>query len=212
LIGGSGPDAIASIASSPISNEDTAVRSHAPALFAHFPEATIAGITLLALLFTAGTSLAGEKESAALKAQFITRIARFVEWPEGTFKNESSPIKVGVLGRSAMLDALRNEAATARVGKRPFAIVTLKHVDDASKVHIVVVANSNERILGRTARALRGTGTLSFGPSFTFAESGGTLGMEIYRGKVAFEINSSAAEDEKLRISSKVLKLATAVY
>lgn len=151
-------------------------------------------------------------DGAEIKASFIMQIAKFVEWPEGAFEAEASPIRVGVLGTSSIYNSLRTELRGAQANGRGFELRYLDSVDKASGVHIIVVTAEGRKSVRQTARALRGMPVLSFGPSFQFAESGGIFGIEIYHGKVAFEVNNRAAKRAELRISSRVLKLASSVY
>jgi len=75
-----------------------------------------------------------------------------------------------------------------------------------------VLTERGRSVERQTARALEALPVLSIGPSFRFAEYGGSIGMELYRGKIAFDVNHSAVRDQGLRISSRVLKLATTVH
>jgi hypothetical protein len=169
-------------------------------------------VTLAISIFPAVAVSATDDEGAELKAVFITRIARFVEWPEGSFESPSSPIRVGVLGASQIYNALHDSLRGASANGRPFELRYLDSLDKASDVHIVVLTDKGRADQRKAARTLRETPVLAIGPSFFFAESGGIMGLEIYDGKVAFEVNNQAAKDADLRISSRVLKLATTVY
>jgi hypothetical protein len=157
------------------------------------------------------TSQAGSARGE-LEAQFVSRIARYVDWPEGSFAGQDDPIRVGALGEDAFVDGLISHLAQSTAGARGFETIQLAGIEDAETVHIIVVAKSGRSTLRKIARQLKGKAVLSIAPSFTFAENGGILGMEIYRGKIAFEVNNRAAREADLRISSRVLRLASTVY
>jgi hypothetical protein len=169
-------------------------------------------ITLATLLLVSPMLGWAEDEGVEIKATFIVQIAKFVEWPAGSFESESTPIRVGVLGTSSLYNELRDQLRGAQANGRGFELRYMDDVERAGEVHILVVTNEGRVSLRQTARALRGMPVLSIGPTFEFAESGGILGVEIYQGKVAFEVNNRAARKAELRISSRVLKLASNVY
>jgi hypothetical protein len=167
-------------------------------------------LVLLAIL-PLSTSQAGSAKGE-LEAQFVSRIARYVDWPEGSFNGEDDPIRVGGLGEDAFVEGLVSQLAQSSAGTRGFETIKLTGIEDAETVHIIVVAKSGKSALRKIARELKGKAVLSIAPSFTFAEDGGILGMEVYRGKVAFEVNTRSARAADLRISSRVLRLASTVY
>jgi hypothetical protein len=166
--------------------------------------------SLLLLLMPVDAALADE--ASELRAVFIAKIVHFVEWPEGAFETDTDPIRVGVVGDLPYFDALDRVLATAESSGRSFVVRRLPGLEQASLAHIVIVADESRGAQRRAARALESMPVLSIGPSFRFAEYGGTIGMELYQGKIAFDVNHSAARRAGLRISSKVLRLATTVY
>jgi hypothetical protein len=151
-------------------------------------------------------------DKTQLKAEFVSRIVRFVDWPEGTFASDSDPIRIGILGEASSLNDLAAALAKSTAGSRRFEVKRLADSAEAESVHIVILGNSRARALRRIASELKGKAVLSIAPSFTFAEDGGILGMEVYRGKIAFEVNNRSAREADLRISSRVLRLASTVY
>lgn len=165
---------------------------------------------LLMVLPTAAAAM--DADEAGLKAAFIAKIARFVEWPEGSFDSDSAPIRVGVIGHTPFFNVLRDTLAEASAGGRSFELRHLGGLDEASGQHIVVLTETGRAELRSAARALRDMPVLSVGLDFEFAKEGGTIGIELYKGKIAFDANHAAARRSGLRISSRVLKLATNVY
>lgn len=166
---------------------------------------------LLAML---APSPAAATDADELKAVFVVKIVRFVEWPEGSFDTDTSPIRVGVLGESDGFDfgTLRRVLGASEVNGRKFSLLRISGPEATSNLHIVIVTEESRGAQRRLANAFEKLPVLSIGPSFRFAEYGGTIGMELYQGKIAFDVNHAAARDAGLRISSKVLKLATTVY
>jgi hypothetical protein len=61
------------------------------------------------------------------------------------------------------------------------------------------------------AAVLKGTGVLTVGEAPGFIADGGIVNFKLEGGRVRFEINVVAAEQEQIRISSKLLSLAQIV-
>ena len=57
-------------------------------------------------------------------------------------------------------------------------------------------------------RAVRGTPTLTVGETPEFRDAGGIVTFVLDRGNVRFEVNTDAATQNQLRISSRLLRLA----
>jgi hypothetical protein len=58
---------------------------------------------------------------------------------------------------------------------------------------------------------VNGYGVLTVGETSNMLESGGAINFIVEENKVRFEINLTAARDEKLTIRSQLLRLATKV-
>ena len=172
--------------------------------------AMLATALLVASITAPATAGAGEVEN--LQATFISKVALFVKWPEGAFASADAPIRVGILGEARHDDALTRVLTEAKTRGRSYEVQPVISVEEARQYHILIVNETRSRDLRRIARDLNGASVLSIARSFPFAESGGILGIEMHRGKVAFEVNNRAAQEANLKISSRLLRLATTVY
>ncbi len=78
--------------------------------------------------------------------------------------------------------------------------------------HVLFIAPSERPRIPLIMDALRGAGTLTIGDTQGFAQQGVMINFYIEKRRVRFEINAGAAHEAGLKISSKLLKLAGAVY
>jgi hypothetical protein len=144
-----------------------------------------------------------------LKAAVLYNLAKFVDWPPESFTDPMSPMVFCVLGvdpfGSALDDTLRGHA----IGRR-FAVV--KRVADVeSDCHVLFVANSEVRRLPALIEQLRNRSVLTIGDTGGFADMGGMIGLVTDADRVRFAINPVAAERGRLKISARVMALASAV-
>ena len=77
--------------------------------------------------------------------------------------------------------------------------------------HILFISSSEEERLAKIIETLKDSSILTVGEVKQFAQRGGIINFIVKENKIRFEINVDAAERAKLKISSKLLKLAIIV-
>jgi hypothetical protein len=105
------------------------------------------------------------------------------------------------------IDALQDKP----VGERHLAVRRTPVGDSLADCQIVFVASPVISSLPRILVDLRGRSVLVVADSPDAARQGVALNMSVAQNKVSFEANVSAARDAGLRLSSKILRLATQV-
>ncbi|NIQ00816.1 MAG: DUF4154 domain-containing protein [Nitrospinaceae bacterium] len=145
-----------------------------------------------------------------VKAAFIHNFAKFVNWPEDTFENDSSPIRVGIVGRGKIDEALI-ALDGKKINNRHFSVSRVRHLKFASGYHMIFINPARKSTTRAILNRLKGLGILTIGDQKGFAEQGGAINFYLQEGKVRFEINIDAARREHLKVSSKLLRLARIV-
>ena len=171
--------------------------------------ATHACLAVLMLLLAAGA----EADDAAstleypVKAAFLYEFARFVEWPD--VGATPGPLSIGVLGDDPFGEALDRAVSAKKVGGRALAIRRFRQLEELTPCAILFVANSEvgrlDAILNKTA----GWPTLIVGESDGFTGGGGMVRFFVDGNRVRFEVNLRAAETAGLRLSSRMLAVAS---
>ena len=154
---------------------------------------------------------AADVDEYAVKAAFLYQFTQFVEWPPESFADGNAPIVLAVLGSDPFGESLRR-ATVGRTGQgRPIVVRYLKPGQPLRPCHILFVSASEEARIPDVLRTVGPASILTVGDSTGFAEAGGMLNFVVDAARVKFEINIGAAERGRVRISSKLLKLATIV-
>lgn len=152
------------------------------------------------LLGCGSVALCGQTASEYdLKAAYLYNFVQFVKWPAG-----GSGV-VGVLGD----DPFGGKLEAALQGK--LSVKRSRKVDDLRNCKVVFIANSERGSVAGILASLAGTSVLTVGESDGFAKQGGIIGFTMEGEKVRFEINTRAAQNGGLAISSRLLKLASRV-
>ena len=172
-------------------------------------------IAVAAFCFPSGSVDARSEPLAAssVKAAFVYQFANFVEWPEASFENISSPLKIGVAGDDELLEALRKIVVGKKIGLRSVEIVANGVLDDDfHDCHILFNGANDQKSLAAYIKRQNGSAILAVSDSPSFTRDGGIIRLFDADKKIGIEINIDAAERAHLRISSKLLRLATVVH
>ena len=146
-----------------------------------------------------------------VKAAFLYNFARFVEWPAETGHDAGTPFVIAILGRDPFGAVLDDTVAGKTVGGRPIEVRRIARADEARDAQIVFVSPSERPNTAAILKALERPGILTVGDTDGFASQGGAINFTVQARRVRFEINPTAAEQARLKMSSQLLKLATLV-
>jgi hypothetical protein len=198
-------------------------------------------VVVVVAVLSVYAAVAGEDSEPSkeyqVKAAFIYNFIKFVDWPEPAAAeadqktdNDNRQIIIGIIGRDPF--GLAFEAVTKK--KIHDKQVILKQFDgfaensteykadgktryrykdaDALKAcQVLFVCPSESRYFEEIIDIVKDNCVLTIGETKDFLETGGIIEFTTEQKKVKFEINLIAAEQAKLKISSKLLRLAKRV-
>lgn len=173
----------------------------------------LATLGVLALLATA-IPASGQEASLSenqIKAAFLINIPKYVDWPSEAFAQTNSPIVLGVLGTSEVGDELKKMIASKTINGRAVSIKQLEVKDDLSVCHELFVSAGQQSQMPEIVRKLEGKCILTVGESSDFLEQGGMINLMRDGSKIALEVNLTAANQARLKISSRFLSVARLV-
>lgn len=173
---------------------------------------------LLAVVSLAGAGEAWSAQGEAaraleyqVKAAFLLNFTRFVEWPSDAFTAPGDPVTICVVGDDPFGESLDAVVQGETVNGRRLKVHRTRDVPELRKdCHLVFVPRSTGR-QSEILSALRGTGRLTVGEGDGFLTDGGVIRFVLDQNRVRFEINLAAAEANRLKLSSKLLRLARRV-
>ena len=178
-----------------------------------FPVVRLTASLVLAFLVVFPTVFAQQLAPAdeyEVKAAYLVKFARFVEWPGQALPSTNSPIVIGVLGENPFGAKLEAMTHAQTVAGRPLRVRFVETPEDATRCHILFVASSERRLASRiTGQAP--AAVLTVGESEGFVERGGVIQFTLENNRVRFLINPDAAQRANLRLSAKLLGVASAV-
>jgi len=159
---------------------------------------------LIKTMDSAGSSQPSEYQ---IKAAFLYNFANFVEWPDGAFSDEISPIVLVVLGKDPFGIILKSAEGKTIKGRK-LIIKRFEALPDLEFCHILFISSSEKYNMENILSKLNHFGVLTVGDTDSFTQMGGVINFIKVDNKVRFEINLNAAKAASLEISSKLLSLA----
>lgn len=144
-----------------------------------------------------------------VKAVFLFNFTQFIEWPATAFPNENAPMILGILGRDPFGDYIDQTIRNERAGTHPIIVRRFNRVSDVDACHILFISTKNEAEMNAILSTLKGKSILTVGDSEDFMKEGGMIGFYTEGKKLRFMVNPGRADAERLRISSKLLRVAT---
>ena len=169
-------------------------------------------VVLIVMCVMAGSTLDSHAEPGPpreylIKAAFLYNFAKFVEWPAEALPDIGISITFGIVGDNPFGGALESMEGKTVKGRK-VVIRQFKGVQDLKFVHILFVSSSEKKRLPKIMKTIKDWNVLTVGDTEGFTEVGGIINLIIVRNKVRFEINAVNAQQARLKISSKLLKLA----
>lgn len=141
-----------------------------------------------------------------VKAAFLYNFAKFAKWPNESFPEAETPLRLCILGKDSFGAAL-GSLESKSVQRRRLEIVRPGEAEDLGTCQVLFVSASEEARMGEIIEAVRDEPVLTVGEMPAFARSGGVINLKTVADKVRFEINVDAARRAGLKISSKLLRL-----
>lgn len=163
---------------------------------------------VLGILLTGGATRGQGIEEYQFKAAFLYNVAKFVEWPPGTFKASSDPIVGCILGDSPLANALEQGARDKVVGDRKFVMRRIPDVRQSGGCQILFVSASERKRWRSIFAGTKNSGILTIGEGDGFATEGGVINFKLEGDKIRIQINMETANREGLHISSRLLSLS----
>ncbi|HEY1786595.1 MAG TPA: YfiR family protein [Verrucomicrobiae bacterium] len=165
---------------------------------------------LAAQLLRGGFALAqnGGFSEYQVKAAFLYNFGKFVEWPTNDFASTNSPLVIGVYGENPFGNDLASVVQGRNIDGHPVVTRTVS-LNDLKGCQIVFIASSEQKNVGQILGALNGAGVLTVTENMSPFQSGVMINFILQDDRIRFEINNTAAEKVGLKLSSKLLMLAT---
>ena len=181
-----------------------------------FPRALAAIAAALALAWLPALQAQPERAAAPsateLKAAFLYKFASYVEWPLMSTPGPGAPLVIGVIGSEPLIRVLAEITAGRSVNDHPIEIRRLGPNDLLDGVQILFIGDQRDRDLAPLLQLAGQQPILTVTESKGAIEDGSIINFTVERDRVRFEVSLPAAESSRLRLSSRLLAVASRVH
>ncbi len=160
-----------------------------------------------------------------VKAAYLVKFVGYTRWSDESFATSDAPIVVDVVGDPKLALLVEKSLKDKKVGGRsirveyiaePGAAVASDVATEtmASAVrehHLVYLGLSRVGLADDVARLLHERDILTISDAPRFCHAGGMIGFVLKDNRIVFEANANRIKATELRVSSRVLGLATIV-
>ena len=146
-----------------------------------------------------------------LKAAFLFNFTQFVEWPSESFPTSQTPAVIGILGKDPFGAYLEEIIRGETINRHALVIRHFDNIEEVTNCHILFINVSDKSQVQSILKNIKGKNILTISEASGFSKLGGMIRLYTKDDKINIQINVDATKEEKLIISSKLLKLAEIV-
>ena len=154
----------------------------------------------------------GQYREYAIKATFLYHFSRYIEWPADDFAAKGKPFVIGTFRANPFGGLLLKIASRKKVDGRPIEIRQISSPSEALDCQILFIPSSvpvseQTELMNLT----KGHPVLVVGETSDFIQRGGNVQFYVEGNRVRFAFSDTASRRDDLKVSPKLLSLATIV-
>jgi hypothetical protein len=167
-------------------------------------------LLVVSLLFGVRAGAQSPMNESQVKAMFVYNFLKFVEWPADSHRT-SDPFIVLIIGDGPTADATEQFLESKTIGDQKVSVRRTRWDQPVEGARAAFVVESDGKRLHHILDAAATAGVLTIGEGEGFATRGGVIALLVEDRKVRFDVDTTAAQVARLRVSSKLLALTHAV-
>jgi len=155
---------------------------------------------------------AADTSETRLKAAFLYKFASYVEWPLMSTPGPGAPLVIGVMNSEPLMRELAEITVGRSVNNHPIEVRRVDHGDLLDGVQILFIGDVRGADLAPLLRHARQQPILTVTESKGAISDGSIINFTVERDRVRFEVSLPAAESSRLKLSSRLLAVASRVH
>ncbi len=149
-----------------------------------------------------------QADELTLKAVFLERFTRFIEWEKQSETNEFNIVIIG--SDEKIAHQLKKVYRNRNIQNKTVRVTQIKHLDDLKNLScdILFVSENMSKELEEITQYSFSKSILTIADTKNFATKGVIINFYIKNNSIQFKINTDAAKKSNLQISYHLLKMA----
>ncbi len=148
-----------------------------------------------------------------VKAAMLIGFPKYVDWPTNAFAKTNSPIIIAVFGDENVANEVQNMIGNGRaVSGHPLVLERITKEEEINRdCHILFIGASEQEQIPSILKTIRGNDILTVSEGDDFLDKDGVINLIRKGRKIRLQVNLIAAENARLKISSRLLVAADMV-
>ena len=169
-------------------------------------------VLLLSLsLIWVPTTNAATFEESQIKAAFLFHFFHFIKWPNLQTKEDNKSILFCALGEGPVEHALKELLVAPQARNFSILFNLISDPSEASECNYLFISSANKHLIPQSIKSTSGKAILTVSDSEGFALQGGMIELVRKGTRIHVLINIQNITDHGLKVSSKLLRLATII-
>lgn len=167
---------------------------------------------LFSLLILFGLNTYAQTDEYAIKAAFIEKFTRFIDWPQSSnVNNNSKPIVVSVIGTNPFGKKLNEIYSTNKIKNKNVQIRYISKISEIEGCDILFISTSKKNEILDLLAYTQDKPILTISDTEGYEDVGVIINFYLENNKIRFEINETALSQSGLKSSFMLLNLAKIV-
>ena len=162
-------------------------------------------ILLLSLILRPTITIAQVSEYR-LKAIFLERFTRFIEWPDSArLNNKNGHFIIGVYNDENFTKILQSVYSTRKIKSHKVIIKSIKDTSEISDCHIIYIGKNVKKDIKPIIASSQKNGVLTIGDNVDTFNNGIIIRFYTKNHKIHFKIDKNSADTSGLRLDYHLL-------
>ncbi len=161
------------------------------------------------VVFAAGQADAAEFR---VKAAMLYKFLGYIEWPAEAFPSDNSPYIIAVIGADAIAAELREIARHRTVRDRRIVVAEIDTAEAlAGNMHMLFMGNDEEVPREQAAKHAEKYSIVTVTENPTGLGKNSVINLRVADGRITFDVSLAATEERNLKVSARMLAVASSV-
>lgn len=153
------------------------------------------------LLFLISIQAKAQYNENIIKAAYIERITRFIEWPAKDSITSSNKFVLGVFGETGFYNTLSDVFKEKPIKDHRVIIVEIKGPEQLNTCNLCYISEKAKPLLGKFVAEANSAGVLLISESTDFCREGVHVNFYLEEEKLKFEINEKSVTSAGFKVS-----------
>lgn len=183
------------------------IHSYLASAFNEKIKAYVSSLLFLVYFFTLYTHATQNIHKNDLKAAYLYKIIKFIEWPENAFSAPDSTFNLCVIGENPF-ETYFYGLMDQKIQGHTLHIEHRSTYEKLTECHMLYIAIAEKPIVIKLIKQLQYLPILTISDSPNFVKNQGMIGFIVQKNRIGFEINLNAALSSHISIRAELLEVA----